>query len=376
MNIIINATILNESHLTGLGVYTTNVLMRLIPLLQQDNDISKIIVIGDTKRLTDLLQDVIRNSKTSIVNLSTVNPIKRLILLNLFLARQRNKSNTIFYSPVHHGTIINGFKQIITIHDLFAMIFPQNYKMQHYYFRYYLPSVIKRTDRIITDSKNTATDLARFYNPLPPVEVNYLALDINKTNNIEETRLDLLDKKYFLFIGPSYSYKNADRTITAFVQFISKLTTAKYYLVFIGGSEQYLNYLYDFIEKKHPNWKERIYFTGYVSNQELVWLYKNACATLITTLYEGFGLPALEAMYFGCPVIASKVASLPEICGDAVLYCNPYNTQDIADKLFEIIIDSKLRKQLIERGYQQVKKFSWEKTANSVMGVIKDVSRL
>ena len=136
MNIIINATILNESHLTGLGVYTTNVLMRLIPLLEHDNDICKIIVIGDAKRITDLLQNVISNSKTSIVNLSAVNPIKRLILLNLLLARIPNKSNTIFYSPVHHGIIINVFKQIITIHDLFAMIFPQNYKMQHYYFRY------------------------------------------------------------------------------------------------------------------------------------------------------------------------------------------------------------------------------------------------
>lgn len=376
MNIIINATILNESRLTGLGVYTTNVLMQLIPLLQQENDICKIIVIGDAKRLTDLLQDVISNSKTSIVNLSTVNPIKRLILLNLFLARMPDKSNTIFYSPVHHGIIINGFKQIITIHDLFAMIFPQNYKMQHYYFRYYLPSVIKRTKCIITDSKNTATDLARFYNPLPPVEIIFLALDIKKTNSPEETKLDFLDKKYFLFIGPSSSYKNADRTITAFVQFSSKLTTANYYLVFVGGSEQYLNYLRDFIEEKYPNWKQRILFTGYVSNQELVWLYKNACATLVTTLYEGFGLPALEAMYFGCPVIASKVASLPEICGDAVLYCNPYNTQDIADKLLQIIVNNKLRGQLIERGYQQVKKFSWEKTAKTVMEVIKDVSRL
>ena len=118
-----------------------------------------------------------------------------------------------------------------------------------------------------------------------------------------------------------------------------------------------------------------VQFLEFVSDEDLAVLYQNARCFVLPSLYEGFGLPVLEAMQNGCPVITSKVSSLPEAGGDAALYVDPLNVDDIASKINMLLTDKKLREELVEKGYQQVKKFSWEKTARETLKVLQEVAQ-
>jgi len=120
--------------------------------------------------------------------------------------------------------------------------------------------------------------------------------------------------------------------------------------------------------------KDKVKFLDFVSDEDLPGFYENAICFVLPSLYEGFGLPVLEAMKYGCPVITSSVSSLPEAGGDAALYINPLDVEDIAKNLELIINNSELRKKLIEKGYEQVKKFSWEKTARETLDVLTQVA--
>jgi glycosyltransferase involved in cell wall biosynthesis len=110
-----------------------------------------------------------------------------------------------------------------------------------------------------------------------------------------------------------------------------------------------------------------------VSDDELKSLYANAACFIYPSLYEGFGLPPLEAMSSGCPVIAACAGSLPEVCGDAALYCNPRSPQDIADKIKMMMGDEALRKELRSRGFSRIKNFTWEKCTKETLSVIRTV---
>ena len=114
---------------------------------------------------------------------------------------------------------------------------------------------------------------------------------------------------------------------------------------------------------------ENLIRTGYLTDAELAALYSRALAFVFPSLYEGFGLPPLEAMYFGCPVVCSRAASLPEVAGDAALYCNAYDVDDIATCLQKIIQDNAMRDRLIEAGEAQVAKFTWRASAEKMLAL-------
>jgi glycosyltransferase involved in cell wall biosynthesis len=110
-----------------------------------------------------------------------------------------------------------------------------------------------------------------------------------------------------------------------------------------------------------------------VSDEDLPGFYKNALCFCLPSLYEGFGLPILEAMQYGCPVATSNVSSLPEAGGDAVVYFDPENVEDITKALHSLVNDEELRNKLVKKGYEQIKKFSWEKTARETLRILEDV---
>ena len=109
---------------------------------------------------------------------------------------------------------------------------------------------------------------------------------------------------------------------------------------------------------------------GAVNDSELKTLYERALCLVFPSLYEGFGLPPLEAMYCGCPVIASQIASLPEVCGEAVLYCDPHSPVDIAEKIQRVVTEPGLRDDLRQKGYHQAAQFCWKGTARSVLSTV------
>lgn len=121
--------------------------------------------------------------------------------------------------------------------------------------------------------------------------------------------------------------------------------------------------------------ENKVKFLDFVPDEDLPLFYKNALCFVLPSLYEGFGLPVLEAMQYGCPVITSNVSSLPEAGGDAALYVDPKDVSDIADNLRLMIEKPQLREEFIEKGYKQVNKFSWEKTAKETLKVLEEVAR-
>jgi len=149
----------------------------------------------------------------------------------------------------------------------------------------------------------------------------------------------LPEKPYILYVGNAYPHKNLKR----------------------------LNLAFEKLVKEHNLDYELILITEFVSEEELDNLYKNAALFAFPSLCEGFGLPPLEAMARGVPVVSSNATSLPEILGDAALYFDPLDVDDIAEKIKKALTDENLRKKLIEKGLEQVKKYSWQKMAEETL---------
>jgi glycosyltransferase involved in cell wall biosynthesis len=181
-----------------------------------------------------------------------------------------------------------------------------------------------------------------------------------------------ISDQYILFVGTLQPRKNITRLIEAFSCLKPyALSLRSLQLVIVGKKGwQYKEIL------KAPNKfgvADRVKFLDFVSDEDLPSLYKNALCYVLPSLYEGFGLPVLEAMKYDCPVITSNVSSLPEAGGDAALYVDPMNVQDIAEKIELLIRDEKLRRELIGKGRKQIKKFSWEKAAKETLKVLGEI---
>lgn len=157
-----------------------------------------------------------------------------------------------------------------------------------------------------------------------------------------------------------------NKNFKSIVSAIKLLGNVNYQIVVAGGTNPRV---FNKSEALPPN----INYIGYIQDEQLLALYRHAACFIFPSLYEGFGLPPLEAMACGCPVVVSNVASLPEVCGDAALYCNPYDPQDIADKIRRIVTDQDLREQLRQKGFERVKQFSWERCAEETIKVIQEV---
>jgi glycosyltransferase involved in cell wall biosynthesis len=178
-----------------------------------------------------------------------------------------------------------------------------------------------------------------------------------------------ITKPYILFVGTIQPRKNIAKLIEAF----AKLKTENLELIIVGKK----GWLWEEILAAPEKFKvaDRVKFLDFVGDENLPSLYKNALCFVLPSLYEGFGLPVLEAMKLGCPVVISNVSSLPEVGGDAALYFDPQSVSDMAEKLNVVINDKGLRIKMIEKGYNQVKQFSWEKTARKTLEVLQELGK-
>ena len=179
--------------------------------------------------------------------------------------------------------------------------------------------------------------------------------------------LNLPTRNYFLYVGRQDPYKNLQRLITAF----SALPNRNDYELWLAGpyDKRYSPLLE--IQTQELGISHLVKFLNYVSYDELPIIINQAIALVFPTLWEGFGLPVLEAMACGTPVITSNVSSLPEVAGDAAILINPYNPGEITAAMQAIINDSELRKQLSEKGLKRANQFSWEKTGLATVEVLK-----
>jgi len=278
-------------------------------------------------------------------------------------------------SPGNIGPMLVG-RQVLTIHDAAVFAHPKGFN--RVFSRWYsiaLPLLAKRVRKIITDSDFSRRELLSYLNvdhqkvSVIPIGVSSIfeRLSLSVVQNFK--RSNNLPERFILALGSKGYNKNHKRLLEAWEILVQKRDYEDLWLITVGGRVGTLVGDYASVSSQYP----RVMDLGYVADEQLPFLYNAAEAFVFPSLYEGFGLPPLEAMACGCPVVVSGIASLPEVCGDAALYCDPYNPQDIAGRIDELLSNKEIRQKQRYRGIEQSKKFTWSRCARETLSVIEKV---
>ncbi len=263
-------------------------------------------------------------------------------------------------------------KKVTTFHDLTLLktynsdknwlVFHAKQKIGKYVFK----RVAQENDHIITISQFTQKELQAFTSiPNEKISVIYESSDVA---SVSPKKYSLPFKKYILYVGQQSDYKNIKRLGDAHQILLAKYPDLGLVLVGKKNAATRTNEAY-FESKGYTN----ILFTDFVDDSSLSWLYSNAQAYIFPSLMEGFGLPGLEAMGYGTPVVSSNATCLPEVYGQAAHYFNPIDTSDMAEAIDQVLSDDHLRTRLAKAGYKQIKKYSWKKQAQETYAVYKKV---
>lgn len=279
------------------------------------------------------------------------------------------------------------YKTAVTVHDLTPIVFPSafprgvrgelKWRMQKF--------SLKKADAIITDSESSKRDVIKYVGVKEnKVHVVYLAAGEEFTKlKTENLKLKIREKyklpeKFLLYVGDVTWNKNLPRLLDAVLK-------TNYTLVMVGknlSNENYdknnpwnhdLNRINEIVKEQKTKNKEQIIRLGFVETQDLVKIYNLATAFVMPSLYEGFGLPILEAMSCGCPVITSKEGSLEEVAGDAAYFVDAYNVNNILEGIEKVMSEVKLREELSKKGIANAARFSWKITAEKTLDVYKKV---
>lgn len=293
--------------------------------------------------------------------------LRRLFWLQFNLPKTFSDLNaSLLFSPLLEAPInYSNCRFIVTAHDVIPIRFPRNFSPLTNYFRYYVPAILKQAEHIICDSQSTARDLNKYYSTsASKLTVIPLAYD---ANNFRWRKPKTQLVKYFLYLGRQDPYKNLRRLVKAY----HLISQKQDYELWLAGPEdkRYTPKLRLYINEL--GLESRVKILNYVSYEKLPELLGNAISLVFPTLWEGFGLPALEAMACGTPVITSKISSLPEVVGDAAVLIDPYNVEELADAMYMVANDSQFHKTLQIAGLKQAQQFSWEKTGQQTVDVLK-----
>ncbi|MEM8543263.1 MAG: glycosyltransferase family 1 protein [Cyanobacteria bacterium P01_H01_bin.119] len=303
--------------------------------------------------------------------------LKRLIWTQFRLPHfYRQAKVNLMLSPLPEAPLWQGCRFVVCVFDLIPLRFPKRSSFATQYFRTWVPKVLSQAAHIICCSRATAQDLSQFYGiDRAKISVVYLSHDSHhfQAKVADGAVGDLafsndLKVPYFLYVGRHTAHKNTERIIDAFTIFARQNQEIE---LWIGGSRdrRYTPFLQQKVEAFNLN--HRVKFLDYIDYAALPKFYSNARAFLFPSLWEGFGIPVLEAMACGTPVITSKLASLPEVAGDAAFYVDPYSTKSMAAALSAIAKDDCLAQDLAERGLHRSQQFSWEKTGRETAAILK-----
>ena len=350
--LIINLSIL-FSQPTGISNYAKN----LFPYLKSLNP-----TLLTTENYPDFNCYRVPNNLTPADG--TKGHLRRLLWTQFQLPKiYQNLKSQLLFSPIPEAPLYTNCRFIVTAFDMIPLRFPNRLSPLTTYHKYYTPEVFKQAEHIICISESTANDIIQFYQ-IPSHKITPILL---AGDNSHFQFLNLPTRNYFLYIGRQDPYKNLQRLITAF----SALPHRNDYELWLAGpyDKRYSPLLE--IQTQELGISHLVKFLNYVSYDELPIIINQAIALVFPSLWEGFGLPVLEAMACGTPVITSNISSLPEVAGDAAILINPYNTGEITAAMTTIINDSETRKQLSEKGLKRANQFSWEKTGLATVEVLK-----
>lgn len=357
MKIIIDARLYSQS---GVGRYTRKLLENLAKIDQKNRYI--IFLKGEDFRKYQKLGKNFTPRKVEI----GWHSLKEQLVLPFLIWRE--KADLVHF-PYFSVPILTPGKFIVTIHDLIIDHYNTGrasthsfwvYQLKRLFYKLILTIALRRSARIITVSKSTKEELISHYRlSSEKITVTYEASGLETKTTTQGPAL--VEGQYLLYVGNAYPHKNIKRLLKVFLNIQKKQPNLK--LVLVGSKD----YFYRKLEKKNDS--KSIIFFGLAEDKQLLNLYQRAQAFVFPSLMEGFGLPPLEAMAFGCPVVTSGSSSIPEVCGPAALYFNPQNSPEIEKKIIRILQDKKLRQKLIQLGLKQVRKYDWKDTAKKTLEI-------
>jgi len=342
---------------SGIGNYSA-ILLSLLPKVNKDIE-------------TIAYEDTLTVNRQGLWN-KYINGLRRVIKDQITIFRWARKQNIeIFHNPRNTGVpIFCPCKVVVTIHDVIPHVFPKFY-LSNYIERLYYECMIRlsiyRSDKIITISEFSKQELIKYYQvPADKIVVIPLACSdkfrVLDHESIEKVKTKYqLERPYILTIGGSEYRKNVKTVLETYDEEINK----QYDLIVIGGSWRGRDLANEYKDK------DGIKFLTGIPDDDLVALYNGAAVFVYASIYEGFGLPLLEAMQSGTPVIAADSSCLSEVAGDAAIYFKALSVEDLKRKLELTLREEKLKKDLVSKGFLRSQLFSWEQTVIKTYEVYK-----
>lgn len=363
----------------GLGRYTQEIVDNVIKL----DKINDYVIFLSKENYNDFLADGEKVKKV----LADVRwyTLGEQILMPYYIFKARLD---LIHFPHFNVPIFCPIKFIITIHDLILTKYPTTrattlgpilYKIKNFGYKIVIWLAVKRAKKVLAVSGFTKEDVIRHFHINPKkVVVTYEGVaDVFFNKNENSNSLEILKKyktnvPFLLYVGNAYPHKNLEGLVRVFMEMKKEDKYLDLKLVLVGKEDYFYKRVREFAESLFNEKNSEVVFPGYVPDNDLNYFYEKAAAYVFPSFYEGFGLPPLEAMARGCPVASSDKTCLPEVLSKAAIYFNPDNEKEMKGQIIKLITDADLRQELISRGYEQAKKFSWDDCAEKTLAEYKN----
>lgn len=374
-----------NSRSRGIGVFTHSLIRSLLKVSSEATRYSFFIQVGSK------IKKEFTNKNVSFIPVPTIfRPLKAIRkldpLVSFFWRRALKKGQVnLLHIPslleLFYVSVPDDIKTIVTIYDLIPLIYKDRYFKNRRAYEYFFKRLlqVKKAAHVITISEDAKKSIVRILK-IPPKKISVIYGGIDpRFKFIKRSKKHIAEKyqitdPFVLAVGAPSFHKNIERLFEAFKTYKDN-----------SKSSVKLVIVCKLIRSEHAAWEKKIYqlglkkdvyLTNFIASEELPFFYSAAQVFIYPSLYEGFGLPILEAFATHTPVITSNCSSMPEAGGKAAFYIEPKNSDQIAQAISRVLKDKALRKKMVALGIKQLKKFSWEKTARETLGVYKMISNL
>jgi len=369
MIIAVNTRLLIQEKLEGIGWFTRETLSRIT----RDHPEHQFLFIFDRPYAEEFIFS--DNITPIVLSPPTRHPILWYLWFEIQIPRILKKYKAdLFFSPDGYLSLSTRVSQLAAIHDINFAHRPQDLPwLKAKYYNYYFPRFARKAKRIVTVSFFSKEDINRTYKiDGDKVDVVYNGVNTLYTPTSDDEKLMTRrkysgDKEYFLFIGSLHPRKNICGLLRAYDAFRTSVESDVKLL--IVGESMFKTHDIE-LTYEGMRHKDDVVFTGRLTNDELHQVLGASLAMTFVPFFEGFGIPVIEAMNSGVPVICSNTTSLPEVGGNAVYFVDPFSQNQIMEAMINLYKDKELRDSLIEKGFVQKDKFSWDKTAELLWGSI------
>ena len=363
MRIAINALLMKRK-LHGVGNYIKN----LVWSLSRVDSANEYLVLASHENLCHF-EGLPANFN---LQLAPGHPAKRILWEQIVLpAKLKYHKVDLYHGPAFITPLFKTCQQVVTIHDASFRLTPERHTLKRRFYRAIVPAIMDTSDSIIAVSKSAKSDLLGVAEvPCEKISVIPLGVDpqfrpVHEPHQLERIRYKYsLPRDFILYVGMIEPRKNLEMLVDAY---LSDSLSARFDLVFAGGLGWNYSSLLQKIESSGA--ADRIRLPGYIATADLPALYTAASAFAYPSLREGFGLPILEAMACGTPVVTSSVSSLPEVAGTAALFADPHDSGALASALQSVLSNKNLRTDLSRRGLDRARGFTWDHTARQTLAL-------